>query len=125
MALIESQKAAMGLLVSYLQDTKAYIDDVSQPTPSFEEYLDQIDTVDFETYLYASMSYTPSFIESAVHEVNNLVFAYRRDFLIRQMSRLDYFEDASLSLENDIKYLAGLKELQTQYLKGTTPQQRR
>ena len=124
MALVESHSAAMDILIQYLVDSKGYIDNVSSATPDFNSYIGAIDTSDLEVYLLNKMSYTPSYMESAVQEAYNLIHSYRRDSLIRRMNRSDYFEDASLSLDNDIAFTTGLKELQKSYILGSTPQQR-
>lgn len=124
MSLVESQRDAMKLLIDFLVDTKEYVDGGSNEAPHFAEYLSEIDVVELETYLLNSMASTPSYIESAVQEVLNLVYSLRRDFSMRAMSRADYLEDYSATLTNDIDHYRGLRELQSQYIQGRTPQQR-
>ncbi len=124
MALSESHEEIMEVLVQFITDTKSYVDDVSVDTPDFSTYLEQIELSELETYLLNKMTAQATFIESAVLEAYNFVRSWQRDNISRRMSRAEYFEDASLSLENDIEYLRGLKELQKQYILGSTPQQR-
>lgn len=87
-------------------------------------YIEELDTTELEEYLLKRLNHPPTLIESAVQEALNYIKAWQRDNRIRSMSREDYFSDYDRSVENDILYLRDLKELQRQYIRGTTPQQK-
>lgn len=123
MSVLTSQQDAMKAVIDVLVSAKDYADDPSNTPPDWTSVF-EVDTVELEEYLISRMSSNPSFVESAVQEVYTFITGWNRDLYVRNLDRKDMFSEQSSSLENDIEYYTNLKELQAQYIKGRTPQQR-
>lgn len=124
MSLISNQRDCMAAIISYLTDVQGYINDPGASLASFETYLTDINETELEEYLLNNMSTTPSYMESAVAEVKNFLASWKRDLSMRSMDRASFFTDHESNLQNDVAYLRDLRELQSQYIRGRTPQQR-
>lgn len=124
MDLVSKQRMCMEAITSYLTATKDYISGSSTSVDAFETFLQDIDEVELEAYLLNNMMTSPTYIESAVQEVKNFLASWRRDLNLRKMDRQSFFTDHDQSLANDVAMLRDLKELQSQYIRGRTPQQR-
>lgn len=124
MSVITSHSDAMASVVSILKDAKAYSDNPSNEVPDWVGFIESVNTLELEEYLLKKMAANPTFVESAVSEVYHFISAWNRDLKVRKMKFSDCWTDYSSQLDNDIEYYANLKELQAQYIKGRTPQQR-
>lgn len=124
MTAISNQRENINAVIDYLTSVKEYIEGTSTSSESFETFLENVSEVELEEYLLNNMANVPTFMESAIQETKNFMSSWRRDLAMRSMNRSDYFADHPSSIENDINYLRDLRELQSQYIRGRTPQQR-
>ena len=124
MAVREQVQSNMDVIITFLEAMESYMNDVSNAPPMFWDFIGQVDTTELEEYLLKKASGQANMVEAAVLDTLNNIKAWQRDYNIRKMTREDYFSDSNDTLSNELDYYSAIKEINAQYIIGTTSYQR-
>lgn len=111
-------------LQSYEESVLGFLADPGTAPDFATDLLANLTTNGLEEALLYQIPHNPSFLSSGMQTLTDKVNATNRDLGIRQMSRLEYYEDAAVERQEETLRNNARKKKLIQQLMGNSEQQR-